>query len=777
MENNHQSIKRFKLYKSGKLWLVACLATLSTSGMLLHSQVKAQAADSQPAATISQTTTQIATSTQSASLNTSASVSTASQANTASAVATSGTATSATSVTSTTAQPVERAVKPFKESAATSAATTASAKSTTTPINSTAPVSASITNTVTSTATAPESTTSATSADNSIATVSPKVNAASVAEKVTNTSDTVASVKPATTTQTKETSGATKATTVTTSKPKVMVKAARLMKTQNVANNNTNTPEAQFLNQIKTGAERGWYDYGILPSVTAAQAIVESGWGQSQLATTGHNLFGIKGSYQGQSIAFPTQEWNGSRYITINDSFRQYASWSDNVYDHGSFLNENSRYTNLRGVTDANTVAQLIRSDGYATAPTYTTTLLAVIRDNNLTAWDKEVTYTNWQNKTGNYKFTKATKIYNVPSTKGTVEGTYEAGESVLYNGEVNDNGNIWLRYLANSGALHYVQVAVGIPSSNPTKPNQPTKNDPPKTVITNVDGRYTFANNTAILTAASRTANQVGTYETGETVAYNAKVTIGSQTWLRYLSYSGQQHYVLLPTTTKTTTAKITNTTGTYRFTQNTPVRQATNTRATQVATYYQGDTVNYNAKITVGSQTWLRYTSYNGASRYVLLPTNTQPVTPVSQSVITKATGLYTFSQSTAIRNAAANNSQQVGTYYAGDSVSYNAKVIVGHETWLRYTSNSGAQHYVKVTDTTKPVVAQSANTTQPTGWHTFNTTTNIRTAPTTSSKTVGQYYAGEKVFYVGAIQANGYTWLKYLSAGGAYHYVAKF
>src|SRR5699024_9388714 len=59
------------------------------------------------------------------------------------------------------------------------------------------------------------------------------------------------------------------------------------------------TDTAGFINTVAPGAISGWNKYGILPSVSIAQGILESGWGKSQLATTGNNLFGIKGVYQG----------------------------------------------------------------------------------------------------------------------------------------------------------------------------------------------------------------------------------------------------------------------------------------------------------------------------------------------------------------------------------------------------------------------------------------------------------------------------------------------
>ncbi|HER1388856.1 TPA: glucosaminidase domain-containing protein, partial [Streptococcus pyogenes] len=46
-----------------------------------------------------------------------------------------------------------------------------------------------------------------------------------------------------------------------------------------------------FLDKIKQGCLDGWTKYKILPSLTAAQAILESGWGKH----APHNaLFGIK---------------------------------------------------------------------------------------------------------------------------------------------------------------------------------------------------------------------------------------------------------------------------------------------------------------------------------------------------------------------------------------------------------------------------------------------------------------------------------------------------
>ena len=49
-----------------------------------------------------------------------------------------------------------------------------------------------------------------------------------------------------------------------------------------------------FLNTIYPGAIQTFRFSGILPSITASQAILESDWGRSSLAQECHNLFGIK---------------------------------------------------------------------------------------------------------------------------------------------------------------------------------------------------------------------------------------------------------------------------------------------------------------------------------------------------------------------------------------------------------------------------------------------------------------------------------------------------
>lgn len=150
----------------------------------------------------------------------------------------------------------------------------------------------------------------------------------------------------------------------------------------------SNAKSQNFIESVAQGAINGWTKYGVLPSITVAQAILESGWGQSALSTQAHNLFGIKGSYNGQYVTMQTREvYNGQSYY-IYDNFRKYANNSESVEDHGNFLYSNSRYANLLGDQSYASVARKLQADGYATDPSYASSLIKLVEMYNLTQLD-----------------------------------------------------------------------------------------------------------------------------------------------------------------------------------------------------------------------------------------------------------------------------------------------------------------------------------------------------------------------------------------------------
>lgn len=148
--------------------------------------------------------------------------------------------------------------------------------------------------------------------------------------------------------------------------------------------------DTSFLAVLKPYVLEDMKNTGILASLTAAQAFIESNKGNSGLTQKANNLFGIKGEYNGQYVVMATTEYYNGVKTKVNAKFRKYPNWLESIADHSRLFNTNKRYANLRGCTDYKQACINVRADGYATSPTYTTTLLNVIEKYKLYEWDKE---------------------------------------------------------------------------------------------------------------------------------------------------------------------------------------------------------------------------------------------------------------------------------------------------------------------------------------------------------------------------------------------------
>ncbi|MGQ9898520.1 MAG: LysM peptidoglycan-binding domain-containing protein [Acidobacteriota bacterium] len=144
-----------------------------------------------------------------------------------------------------------------------------------------------------------------------------------------------------------------------------------------------------FIDSIAADAIRSQRATGVPASVTIAQAILESGWGRSQLTRQANNYFGIKGEGPAGSVTMRTREVINGREVYVNAQFRRYNSAAESFTDHGQFFIRNSRYaTAMQHTNDAFRFAAEIHRAGYATDPNYTNLLHRLIREYDLTRFD-----------------------------------------------------------------------------------------------------------------------------------------------------------------------------------------------------------------------------------------------------------------------------------------------------------------------------------------------------------------------------------------------------
>lgn len=131
-------------------------------------------------------------------------------------------------------------------------------------------------------------------------------------------------------------------------------------------------------------------------SVMIAQALLESGNGGSGLSQAPYyNLFGVKGTYNGQAVYMPTLEYLNGQWVTMNEPFRQYNSYWESMQDHADVLRGTSFATGVShysGTWKSNTTSYLdataYLTGRYATDPGYAGKLNYLISAYNLTQYD-----------------------------------------------------------------------------------------------------------------------------------------------------------------------------------------------------------------------------------------------------------------------------------------------------------------------------------------------------------------------------------------------------
>lgn len=161
-----------------------------------------------------------------------------------------------------------------------------------------------------------------------------------------------------------------------------------------------NAQIAQFINTIGPiiAAEAKKRGYKICSTVIA-QAIIESRYGQSSLASKYHNYFGIKCGKQWLADGKPSvnmktkEEYKPGTLTTINDYFRVYSNMHAGVSGYYDFIAA-KRYANLKTAINYLQYAEFLKADGYATSSTYVNTLRDTVIKYNLTLYDNSSSVT-----------------------------------------------------------------------------------------------------------------------------------------------------------------------------------------------------------------------------------------------------------------------------------------------------------------------------------------------------------------------------------------------
>ena len=145
------------------------------------------------------------------------------------------------------------------------------------------------------------------------------------------------------------------------------------------------TSRERYIEQYSAYAMEQMRRYGIPASVTLAQGIIESASGQSTLARTANNHFGVKGEFNGAYVLANDDK--------PNEKFKKYDNVGQSYEDHSKVLmaSRYQQYTKNLSPDDYKGWAKGIKAGGYATAKNYVDTICSVIESSNLQKYDQMV--------------------------------------------------------------------------------------------------------------------------------------------------------------------------------------------------------------------------------------------------------------------------------------------------------------------------------------------------------------------------------------------------
>ncbi len=435
--------------------------------------------------------------------------------------------------------------------------------------------------------------------------------------------------------------------------------------------------------------------------------------------------------------------------------------------------------------------------------------------------------------KQGTYTFTEKTGIKNEPAIASQDQFYYDKGQKVIYDKVMTADDYQWISYVSFSGTRRYAPINK-LTKTEPTttlvtdKPVETPATNQTQTAETSLklapQGSYTFTERVGVKREAKMTSPDVAFYDKGMKVNYDKVITADSHQWLSYISFGGGRSYIpvakVAPVSTPTVHKPAETATpvselpkaGTYRFTQDMPIRNQPKMSSPAEYFYQKGEKVNYDSTLVADDHNWISYVSYNGTRRYIAISKVATPVTPVVQTPPTTQTetaeaslklapqGSYTFTERVGIKREAKMTSPDVAFYDKGMKVNYDKVITADNHQWLSYISFSGGRSYIpvaKVAPVTTPTVhkpVESPKPDKPTvtpvtsqtetseaslklaaqGSYTFTERVGVKREAKLSSPDIAFYDKGMKVNYDKVITADNHQWLSYISFSGGRSYI---
>lgn len=234
----------------------------------------------------------------------------------------------------------------------------------------------------------------------------------------------------------------------------------------------------------------------------------------------------------------------------------------------------------------------------------------------------------------------------------------------------------------------------------------------------------------------------------------------------------------------------------GTFRFSERSPIKSEPKLSATDVAYYEPGMSVNYDRTLVADGHNWISYISHKGGRYYIAVGKVSQSSSNESKNqssdksdsisvtdTTIPASGNYVFKVRSNIKSEPKISSADLAYYDAGDSVNYDRVLEAEGYKWISYLSYQGNRRYIPIekignsSTSSAPVNSESISKVNlpNSGSYTFTKQSYIKNEPRMNATTVAYYDAGSSVNYDKIVESEGHSWLSYISGSGVRRYIA--
>ena len=284
------------------------------------------------------------------------------------------------------------------------------------------------------------------------------------------------------------------------------------------------TAATQFLRNIIPAAQNVARGKDIYASVMIAQAALESGWGTSALSKApNHNLFGVKGSYNGQSVNMQTLEDSGGQnYYSIQANFRKYPSYQESLEDYADKIVNGISGAPLfysgawKSKTNSYQDATAYLTGRYATDTAYGSKLNRIIEQFGLTKYDTETAVSMAEEIASNETTTTSGNSYTVVSGDSLYAIARKTGTSIqelLSLNGLNLNSIIHpgqVLALSSKSASAEIKQEESTPKEEKTSAEATSEETSSSTNQSSTGGTYTVVSGDGLYAIARKTGTNI---------------------------------------------------------------------------------------------------------------------------------------------------------------------------------------------------------------------------------------------------------------------------